>query len=185
MSEVEQKISNIKNEIGMLTQQTQNKITDLQFEIIKLQHPELNEYVNNNFNKSCVHFDDKLFGRKEKLLERCFGVKFFDIPVEVKYVDNKNVLITGIKENLNAEHTDLYDELNKLTKLTNNYFFPLKAKVINSYCQLGEEFNYGEVEDNILGIQSVFLMDKYKKENTIRIYHKSDKYKHISLYYIN
>jgi len=175
MNNTEKQILHIKEEIETLKLQTKNKITELEFEIIKLQNPTLTEYVDKNFTNKCFHFhfDDKIFGRNYFTLQNKFGVKILSIPVEIKYIDNNIIEIVGLKENFDSEKTELFNELNRLT----NNIFPLKATVVNTYCELGEKFNYGIIEDNILSIKTVFLANKYEKENIIRVYHKSDTYK--------
>ncbi len=172
MNESEKTIAILQDEINILKRETKDKINELEFEILKLKHPDLNDFLV-HFEMSCVHFIDKLSGKQQLLLEHGFGVKLFEIPVEVRYIDNYHILIEGLRENVDIDKKELYD---KLYKLTNNVF-PLKANVKKTYCHLGEEIIYGDVQNNILGITTVYLVYNKEAINTIRIYHKSDKYK--------
>ncbi len=111
MTDSKNKIQHLKDEINAVKRdfeniktQTQNKIINLEFEIVKLENATLCEYVDNNFVNSCISFNFKNFGRKQFTLSDWFGVKDFVIPVEVEYIDdNKKVIILGIKENNDVE----------------------------------------------------------------------------------
>ena len=147
--------------------QSKNKIIDLKIEKIKMQNPKLTEFVEKNFINSSVTFETKSFGLKVFTLEKYYGVKNYSIPINIEYIDKENIIIKGLKKNIDSDNKELYEELYKLTE----NIFPLNATLSIEYDREDIEYKYGIVETNALGIKYVNL-----DRNYVSVYHKSEKY---------
>ncbi len=174
-----EQILNIENKIKEVKQECIGKLQELELEKAKIEYPELDEFVQSHFTNSNIFFyEDRFRNNKLCILENNFGVKKFNIPLVIQFIDDKKAIVLGLKENNDDSKNELYKELNELTK--DIFPIPMNICVVDD---LFGEHKYGEIQDNKLNIKHVFLSEKIDIDNTITIFHKFNNYKSKCFYF--